>query len=390
MSTKTNGVTQPPPNKAGMVTPTSFAGNKVNELFYRFVKLSLKLDNLDVPWDYSEEPHVARRQEILKVHPEIKKLFGNDYTIAVIVVCEVAVQLAMAWLMRDVAWPVIVVLAYVVSATLNHSLGSSIHEIGHNLAFGHKYPLCNRALGMLANLPIFVPMSVTYKKYHADHHRYLGHDTLDVDIPTWVENKLFRHPLTKAFWLLVHPFINAVRPFCKNPCAIWTLEVVNIFVQIAFDAAVYYTLGVRSAGYLLLGTFFGLGFHPLSGHFISEHYLYRHGQATVSYYGPLNFFLFNVGYHNEHHDFPYIPYSRLPMVKKIAPEYYENLPYHTSWVRVLFDFIFDRDLGPHAHGVGYLPSGMTEEEIQQKSSAAAKTPAPVANGNRDNNNKKVS
>ena len=35
-------------------------------------------------------------------------------------------------------------------------------------------------------------------------------------------------------------------------------------------------------------------------------------------------------------------------IKKIAPEYYDNLPHHTSWVKVIWDFIFDPKLGPYS------------------------------------------
>lgn len=134
----------------------------------------------------------------------------------------------------------------------------------------------------------------------------------------------------------------------------------------------------------------GLSINPLSGHFISEHYLFASAehQATRSYYGPLNFLMFNEGYHNEHHgkrkiikylgfwnyvtnifncfnsydiivylnvyssaDFPYVPYSRLPLIKKIAAEFYEPLPCHTSWLRVLIEFLILDGIGPQSHAI---------------------------------------
>jgi len=135
----------------------------------------LLLDKFKV---YAHSTRLAWRivllQIILKKYPEIKKLMGYDPMIALYVSIEVLTNVAIAYLLRDASWYVIVPMAWVVSATINHSLGGAIHEIGHNLAFGHKRPLANRALGMLANLPMAIPLSVTYKKYHSDHHRYMG------------------------------------------------------------------------------------------------------------------------------------------------------------------------------------------------------------------------
>ncbi len=35
-------------------------------------------------------------------------------------------------------------------------------------------------------------------------------------------------------------------------------------------------------------------------------------------------------------------------MKKIAPDYYDNMPCHYSWIKVLYDFIRDPKLGPQS------------------------------------------
>ncbi|KAL3310021.1 hypothetical protein Ciccas_011420, partial [Cichlidogyrus casuarinus] len=140
--------------------------------FFRALTLAFAIKNTDDEWEYTEEPHVSRRKEILARHPEIKKLMGHDPTIALVVLVEVFLQFCMMFFVQwyQPGWLLFLTLAYVVGATLNHSLGSAIHEIGHNLAFGHSYPKCNRVLSLVCNLPLGIPIAISYKKYHQEHH----------------------------------------------------------------------------------------------------------------------------------------------------------------------------------------------------------------------------
>lgn len=68
-------------------------------------------------------------------------------------------------------------------------------------------------------------------------------------------------------------------------------------------------------------------------------------QETTSYYGWLNILCYNVGYHNEHHDFPSVPWTRLPQLRAIAKEFYDPLPAHSSWPAVTYKFIMDPKVG---------------------------------------------
>ncbi len=121
----------------------------------------------------------------------MKSLMGHDWRISIQFIGTVLTQIFMAYMVRNCGWTELLILTYVVSGTLNHSLSVGLHEISHNLAFGSHRPAANRILGFIANLPMGVPAFVTFKKYHRDHHKYLGVDNYDPDLPTRFEAKLF-------------------------------------------------------------------------------------------------------------------------------------------------------------------------------------------------------
>jgi len=302
----------------------------------------------DFHWEYTDEPHATRRRLILAKYPQMKKLMGHDWRTSIQFALTVFTQIFMAYMVRNSSWTELLILTYVVSGTLNHSLSVGLHEISHNLVFGQNRPFVNRLLGFFANLPMGVPAFVTFKKYHRDHHKYLGVEGWDPDLPTRIEARLFSSIPGKIIYVGLLPFLYSLRPILVMPKNLDKNEVANSVCQIIFDAIILYFFGFNSLFYLLVGTMLGLGFHPISGHFIAEHYVFIKGYETYSYYGPLNLITFNVGYHNEHHDFPNIPCYRLPEVRKIAPEFYDNLPCHNSWIRVLYDFVMCPELGPYS------------------------------------------
>lgn len=249
-------------------------------------------------------------------YPEIKDLMKPDTNLIWIVIMMILTQAVALYLVKDLDWKWVIFWAYAFGSCINHSMTLAIHEISHNNAFGNYKTMWNRWLGIFANLPIGIPYSVSFKRYHMDHHRYLGGDGIDVDIPTDFEGWFFCTTFRKFMWVILQPLFYALRPLFINPKPISSLEFINIVVQFTFDIIIYYVLGIKSLVYMLSASLLGLGLHPISGHFIAEHYMFLKGHETYSYYGPLNLLTFNVGYHNEHHDFPNIPGKNLPLVSK--------------------------------------------------------------------------
>ncbi|KAI7840390.1 hypothetical protein COHA_005891 [Chlorella ohadii] len=296
-------------------------------------------------WVSSGEPHAIRRRELLSKYGEqIRKLYGYDHATAYQVIAVVITQFILAYAVRDWDWWKVWVAAYVLSGTLNQNLFCAQHEISHFLAF--KKPSYNKLLALFGNLPLVVPVAKKFREYHHDHHIFLGIDGGDVDLPTVLESNWITGFFSKLFFTFIYLSIYAVRPLVVRPKAVTLGDFVNWAMVIGVDVAVLYFWGVKSLVYLLAGSLLGGGLHPMAGHLIAEHYMFCRGQETYSYYGPLNLLSYNVGYHNEHHDFPQIPQTRLHKLREIAPEYYDSLYAHTSWCWVLWRFLVDPSMGP--------------------------------------------
>ena len=164
--------------------------------------------------------------------------------------------------------------------------------------------------------------------------------------------------LGKAFFCTFQILFYAIRPMTVYRVPLTPTHYANIAVQLVFDWALVRFAGPHALGYLILSSFLAGSLHPLAAHFIAEHYVYdtvtptqrepANGvpiPETFSYYGPLNWFTYNVGLHNEHHDFPAIPWTRLPKVYELAKEFYEPLPRHESWIYAIWRFIWDDNVG---------------------------------------------
>jgi sphingolipid delta-4 desaturase len=297
-------------------------------------------------WSEAREPHAARRREMLEKYPAIAQLYGPSASTKYVCTALVLSQVGAAYALRDAPWWLVIVAAYLFGGVVNQALLLAIHELSHNLAF-HR-PWHNRLFALFVNLPVGVPVAETFRHYHLLHHVHQGDERLDTDLPTELEGRLVRGPVSKTVWLAFQGLAYALRPLFVCPKKPSAAELANLGVQLAFNAVIFYFWGVKALAYLPIGSLIVMGLHPVAGHYISEHYVFRAGQETYSYYGPLNRLTFNVGYHNEHHDFPYIPGSRLARLRAMAPEFYAPLFHHTSWTRVLWQYVTRRELGAYS------------------------------------------
>jgi sphingolipid 4-desaturase/C4-monooxygenase len=337
-------------------------------------------------WTYTEEPHKSRRQAIIKAHPEVLKLCGPEPLTIPLVLAVVSLQIFCSYALREtpfLSWPFFLT-AYIIGATANQNLFLAIHEISHNLAF--KSPLANRALAIVANLPIGIPYSASFRPYHLTHHKSQGVDGLDTDLPTALEASLLDSVAGKAFFCTFQILFYALRPMMVYRLPLTWTHAANIAAQFVFDGLVVKYFGGKAMAYFILSSFLAGSLHPCAGHFIAEHYVFDQQSRsakladpsskllspaeTYSYYGILNLLTYNVGLHNEHHDFPAIPWTRLWKLNEIANEFYCDLPCHHSWVGVMWQFILDKEVGlwcrvKRKEG-GRLVGGGTGNHVQQR------------------------
>lgn len=297
-------------------------------------------------FSHEPEPHRARTRAILQKYPHIRELVGrkNPWTFVIIVLC-VLFQFALAWRLRQAGWGEVLLAAYLVGAFASHILFVCIHEAAHFLIF--KGTRANLYAALLANLPTLVPTALTFRHFHMKHHSFQGVEELDADLPSrWEARLIGCYAPGKALWLLGFPIFQSLRtPRVREvkPFDGWSLA--NFAIQIALVPLLAHFWGGRALLYLLASFWFSVGLHPLGARWVQEHWLVLDPvQETYSYYGGLNWLNMNVGYHNEHHDFPSVPWHLLPQIKATAPEFYDSLRSHNSLVGLFLRFLFDQEI----------------------------------------------
>lgn len=294
------------------------------------------------------QPHVRRRKDVLAAYPTIRKLFVKDPMILPIIVTGVANHILLAWMFgKTQGWLwglAMVAAACVIGGSIVDLLAICVHECCHSIL--SRSTLANKLAALLCNVGTPVPIAMSFRRYHSDHHAYQGSESKDPDMPLDWELRYIRGSLLhKLAWLTIYPVMYAVRAMARGKTVtIW--ELINTVFTLSLNVVFYYAFHLRGCMYLAVSFAFGYTFHPVAAHFLQEHYTFASGQETYNYYGWANSLFLNIGFHNEHHDFPTVPARYLPILTKLAPEYYQPLYSHKSWRRVLWAFLTDTNIGP--------------------------------------------
>jgi sphingolipid 4-desaturase/C4-monooxygenase len=289
--------------------------------------------------------HVCRSKEMLKAHPEIAELYGYNRWSYVCLVAVVGLQLSIGYTLNESSIWTVAGVSYFLGSLISLSIMILVHDASHNLIAKSK--AANNAALFVANLGILWPASLAYRRYHLNHHKNFGFGEGDVDMPTEKEAKMVGNSkFRKLVWLVLFPYVYVIaRSANDKTVKPKPLFVISLAVQaVVLYLMLHYQLD-KMAIYLALSPIFCMTLSPAMGsRGLIEHFVFRDGQETYSYYGPYNKIMFNGGYHTEHHDFCTISWDKIPQVRKIAPEFYRDRYTHGSYFSIIKRFVMDDSL----------------------------------------------
>ncbi len=341
--------------------------------------------------------HRNRARGILRDHPEIRDLFTNTPTTALWCLLFAGVHFAVGIATAYGPWWFVFLAAYGLGAYFNICLFNLAHDCNHGLVFNNKR--WDRWLFTVTSLPMFMPGHHTWWIEHHVHHNDLGakKDFVKRRRSTLLafKDNIFGHTVAKRW----RPFVSWITTPLFWPIAIFML-VMQVFragvgllfylfgdlcrgtirpsdatvavladqhlvsgyekyglrlwavayplVHLSLFAVIAVVFGWKPIVYFLVSALFMTGWlHPMMfGLILSNSHFHGHRvyQPSSSYYGWLNRITFNFGLHTEHHDLEAIPWSMLPRVRKIAPEFYDSLVQTPSYARLAMQFAFgDRE-----------------------------------------------
>ena len=337
-----------------------------------------EVDILDRVPDHEREDavwHRERARSMLRAHPEIKDLFGNESATAFWCLAAAGAQIGLAMAVSYLPWWGMLLMAYFIGSSINIMLFQLGHECVHGLVF--KKQSWNRMLFTLTTLPMFLSGHHTWWPEHLVHHTDMGSKkdfitrrrtyllVTRLTSPLFLPYSLFMlvmQVLRSALGLVMYVgglAVGRVKPGRRTLAVLADEHLVSAYEKEGFTGwAVIYPLvnllmcaglfawgGWLSLAYLLASATFFTGFlHPYCLGWvlgISHFHGAKRYQPTASHYGRvLNLLSFNAGLHVEHHDLMAIPWRHLPKLRQIAPEFYKDLQTIPSYTLLGLQFVF--------------------------------------------------
>ncbi|MEY3081880.1 MAG: hypothetical protein RJA94_1865 [Pseudomonadota bacterium] len=332
--------------------------------------------------------HNIQRKTVISRHPDARALAGPNPWTALAVPVLLTLHWGMAYIVgqTNLLWCFIAALFF--GQFIIHSAGALLHETAHRLVFHRTGPKLAFDLGLELILASF-GKQLTYQYEHVtSHHPFLGNYERDYeheDICSFNARRTIKasHPVTQHLLTLLTLVLHLL-PFgfiFSDKILVPLYEKASgrtvkdrsrhigarkvprnltlLFVAVSLAVNVFLFMAFGFLGWLYhnwsLSLFLGkMGVSNL-GQSLSEHEGMDEVEPTYSDYRFQNLFLFNTGYHHEHHTFPNVPWNRLPKLKEIAPDVFcrENpRTYLKLWLdHVRGDFtpsrrnvLMDRDL----------------------------------------------
>ena len=297
--------------------------------------------------------HNDLRRAAIAAHPELKEISGSDPRTVLALPVILTAHWGMDWLVSDSPIWVIFLAAFFWGQIAVHSVGALVHETAHKLIFRRDKPKLAFDLGLEWILASY-GKQLTYQHEHiTSHHPFIGDYERDYeheDICAFQSRMVLRSDrpgvqrLLTLLTLIIHalplgfiigdeilPRLNAwisgrsqkdpERHVESTKPPVWQMRLF-IVVSLLSNFVLFWLFGFWALLYhiwalsLFLGKF---GIWNL-GQSLSEHEGTNDLTPSRSTYSWINLPLFNTGYHHEHHTFPNVAWTRLPVLTRVAPE----------------------------------------------------------------------
>jgi len=318
------------------------------------------------------EWHRARRQAMLHRYPQIQALYlrdnGHILRLTAMVLALSVIHIISAVL---VAYAKSFTVLFLVSATVGAYCAYGMQALTHELGHMDRRSRIGTLAGLLATSFLNFPFAMYYWHYHARHHAHTGglrDRDGDILFLAWHSppERFRERALTRWMWLGIFAF--SIFPmFCR---AKKELDVAHQFslqyegLITCMHLGILVLLGPWALFHLLLSSAFSLGAfgHPYGHFWLTQHafalkrknvpkelealaatYCVRLCQPTLSYSGSWeawHWLNFGELRHVEHHDWPLIPFWRMPGGISVANEFYCHLNGTASFSEALFGWLF--------------------------------------------------